>query len=159
MDTDKKKSDIELIMEAIEALPSGPRERKPVDIGKIRVIGDREAFLKAIDKDHYQIKSLLGDFIDDLDEIFTYYVSTASATGDDRVKAAMKEAIKSIPVSLDDVLEILFCICGNGITAYDIGSIVGYIQELPDDISIDWGTVFDENVPENQVKVILVAMV
>ena len=159
MDTDEKKSDFELIMEAIEALPSGPRERKPVDIEKIRVIGDREAFLKAIDKDCYQIKSTLGDFIDDLDEIFTYYVSTASATGDERVKAAMNEAVKSLPVSSDDILEMLFCICGCGLTAYDIGSIVGYIQELPDDISIDWGTVFDEDIPETQVKVILVAMV
>ena len=159
MDTDKKKSDFELIMEAIEALPSGPRERKPVDIEKIRVIGGREAFLKAIDKDSYQIKSLLGDFIDDLDEIFTYYVSSASATGDNRAKAAMKEAFKSLPVSSDDILEMLFCICGCGLTAYDIGSIVGYIQELPDDISIDWGTVFDEDIPETQVKVILVAMV
>ena len=54
---------------------------------------------------------------------------------------------------------MLFCICGNSITAYDIASIVGYIQELPDDISIDWGTVFDEDIPETQVKVILVAMV
>ena len=159
MDIDKKKSDFELIMEAIEALPSGPRERKPVDIGKIRVIGDRDAFLKAIDKENYQIKSLLGHFIDDLHEIFTYYVSTASATGDDRVKAAMKEAFRSLPVSSDDILGMLFCICSCGLTAYDFWSIVGYIQELPDDISIDWGTVFDENVPENEVRVILVAMV
>ena len=74
-------------MEAIEALPSRPCERKPVDIEKIHVLGDREAFLKAIDKDNYQIKCALGDFIDDLDEIFTYYVSTASAIGDDRVQS------------------------------------------------------------------------
>ena len=159
MDTDKKKSDFELIMEAIEALPSGPCERTPVDIGKIRVIGDREAFLKAIDKDGYQIKSLLGHFIDDLHEIFTYYVSTASATGDDRIKAAMNEAVKSLPVSLENILEMLFCICGCGLTAYDISSVMDCLRELPDDISIDWGTVFDENVPENEVKVILVAMV
>ena len=159
MDTDKKKSDFELIMEAIEALPSGSCERRPVDIEKIHVIGDREAFLKAIDKENYQIKSLLGHFIDDLHEIFTYYVSTVSTTGDDRVKAAMKEAVKSLPVSLDNILEMLFCICGCGLTAYDISSVMGCLRELPDDISIDWGTVFDENVPENEVKVILVAAV
>ena len=157
MDTDNKKSDFELIMEAIEALPYGSCERKHVDIGKIRVIGDREAFLKAIDKEGYQIKCVLGNFIDDLDVIFTYYVSTASATGDDRIKAAMNEAVKSLPVSLENILEMLFCICGCGLTAYDIGSIVGYIQELPDDISIDWGTVFDEDVLENELDVILVA--
>ena len=105
MDTDKKKSDFELIMEAIEALPSDPRERKHVDPEKIRVIGDKAAFLKAIDKDGYQIKSLLGHFIDDLHEIFTYYVSTASATLDDwakSAKSAMNEAIKSLPVSPGD---------------------------------------------------------
>ena len=42
MDTDKKKSDFELIMEAIEALPSRPCERKLEDIEKIHVIGDME---------------------------------------------------------------------------------------------------------------------
>ena len=91
--------------------------------------------------------------------IFTYYVSTASVTGDDRVKAAMNEAVKSLPVSLDNILEMLFCICGCGLTAYDIGSVMACLMELPDDISIDWGTVFDENIPETQVKVILVAVV
>ncbi|MDE6380659.1 MAG: hypothetical protein K2L11_09315, partial [Muribaculaceae bacterium] len=114
MDTDNKKSDFELIMEAIEALPSGPSERKPVDPEKIRVIGDREAFLKAIDKENYQLKSLMGHFIDDLHEIFTYYVSTASATVDDWAKATkstMNEAIKSLPVSPGDILEMLFCVC------------------------------------------------
>lgn len=157
MNTDKKKSDFELIMEAIDALPSGPCERKPVDPEKIRVIGDREAFRKAIDKDGYQIKCALGDFIDGLDEILTYYVSTASASGDDKVKVAMNSALKALPVSPDDILEMLFCICGNSVTVEDTVSAHVYIQELPEDISIYWGTVLDENVPETHVKVILVA--
>lgn len=158
MDTDKKKSDFELIMEAIEALPSGPRERKSVNIEKIQVIGDSEAFLKAIDKENYQIKSLLGHFIDGLDEILTYYVSTASASGDEAAKNAMTSALKGLPVSPDDILEMLFCICHNGcMSVYDIYSVNDFILELPDNISIDWGTVFDEDIPETQVKVILVA--
>ena len=70
MKTDEKKSDFELIMEAIDALPSAPCERKPVDIEKIRVIGDRDAFLKAIDKDSYQIKCALGHFIGSLHTMF-----------------------------------------------------------------------------------------
>ena len=158
MKTDKKKSDFELIMEAIDALPSGPYEWEPVDLEKIRVIGDRGAFRKAIDKENYQIKSLLGHFIDGLDEILTYYVSTASASGNEAAKNAMTSALKGLPVSPDDILQMLFCICHNGsISIYDIYSVSDFILELPDNISIDWGTVFDEDIPETQVKVILVA--
>ena len=163
MDTDNKKSDFELIMEAIEALPSGPSERKPVDPEKIRVIGDREAFLKAIDKENYQLKSLMGHFIDDLHEIFTYYVSTASATVDDWAKATkstMNEAIKSLPVSPGDILEMLFCVChSSGMTFYEMCSVNDFILGLSDDVYSEWNIVFDKDVPETQVKVILVAMV
>ena len=163
MDTAKKKSDFELIMEAIEALPSGPRERKHVDPEKIRVIGDKAAFLKAIDKDGYQIKSLLGHFIDDLHEIFTYYVSTARATLDDwakSTKSAMNEAIKSLPVSPGDIMEMLFCVChSSGMTFYEMCSVNDFILGLSDDVYSEWNIVFDKDVPETQVKVILVAMV
>ena len=42
---------------------------------------------------------------------------------------------------------------------YDIGSVMGFLQELSEEISLDWGTSFDEYIPETQLKVILVAAV
>lgn len=69
----------------------------------------------------------------------------------------MNSALKALPVSPDDILEMLFCICGNYVTVEDTVSAYVFIQELPDDISIYWGTVLDEDIPGNLVKVILVA--
>ncbi len=158
MKTNEKKSDFDLIMEAIDGMPSAScsYKRELVDLDKIRVIGDREAFIKAIAKENYKIKCALTDFIDDLDEDIQYYVSIAKAQGDDRARFAMKEAVENLSMPLEEVPELLFCICGNYVTVKDICSVMSYLYELPDDLLVDWGTALDENLPKSEIKVILI---
>lgn len=159
MKTNGKKSDFELIMEAIDALPYGSNTHKkePVDLDKIRVVGDRGAFLKAINKENYKIKCALTDFIEDLTEEIPYHVSVARAEGKERATVAMKEAVENLSMPLEGISALLFCICGNYVMVKDICSVMSYLYELPKGMRVDWGTVLDEFLPEREIKVILVA--
>lgn len=140
MNTNEKKSDFELIMEAIDAMPSPPPyscKKIPVDLDKIRVIGDREEFLKAIAKENYKNKCALTDFIDDLDEVSQYYVSIAKAEGDDRARLAIEEAVENLSMPLEEIPVLLFCICGNYVTVKDTCSVMSYLYELPEGLLVD----------------------
>ena len=44
-------------------------------------------------------------------------------------------------------------------TFYDMCSVNDFILVLFDDTCIDWGTIFDEDIPENQIKEIPMAAV
>lgn len=131
-----------------------------IDFSNYLIFGDVEE-IKRVIRTNGIVNISLRDVIETLSLTHSNYVTTGTGRGTHRTLIALKQATDRLPISSDDIDKMIVNISygtNSPVGIRDIKVMIDWIKEYNRTINLIWGVACDNGLPENEIKITLLAV-